>query len=219
MTVKQDFYLAYAWYEAHKDLGFSVSWSEFFRLRRAYKEPQRFYHTWQHIYECVSFVNLHYGNQPGVVLALFYHDAVYDPASKTNEQDSALMWLRYADKLQIDRGFGVVPVINELILMTINHKVLPHQSYVFQIMNDADMHVFLCPDEHYLEYARNVWREYKAVGEAAYLKGRLDFLNNLDVEKIFLTHQARELVHHARANIDLEKTILMTSPEQILVKD
>jgi predicted metal-dependent HD superfamily phosphohydrolase len=216
MSLKFDMVLAPAWFFAHKELGLWPDWKEYFRLRKAYSSPGRFYHTWQHIYECVKFVHIHYGWQALVVLALFYHDSVYDVDRKDNEEMSAKAWLDYAKRRRIACASSIVNVA-DMIRMTANHKVDNDLPYQFKMMNDADMHVFLCPDHHYLEYSRNIWREYSKFGRDQYLAGRRTFLASIDYRTIFYTHQARKKMKIARANLELERVILEDCPDEILV--
>lgn len=217
MKLKFDFLLARAWFLAHRDLGLMPDWQEYLRLRKAYAEPHRHYHTWQHIYECVKFVKIHYGFQHSVVLALFYHDVIYDVQRKDNEEESAQAWIKYAKSRDVQRHQSLkMNMIADMIRMTANHKVDDDQPLSFKMMNDADMHVFLCPDHHYLEYSRNIWREYSSFGREAYLAGRLSFLASVDHTTMFHTHQAKERMHHAKANLELERVILETEPDQIL---
>ena len=66
------------------------------KLLHAYQEPQRAYHTQQHIVECLALfekVHSQIEDTLAVQLAIFFHDVVYQPRSATNEQDSAV-WLR-----------------------------------------------------------------------------------------------------------------------------
>lgn len=217
MKLKMDLFLAREWFRAHKALGISCDWTEFLRLRREYSSDGRFYHTWQHIYECVRFVERHYGFQSFVVLALFYHDVVYAIDRKDNEEESAKVWLAYAFRKGLSKYNTDALMIADLIRMTASHRVDPEKGLLYHMMNDADMHIFLCPDHHYLDYAKNIWLEYRSFGREAYLAGRLDFLGKIDPSDMFYTHQARKLVRHARANLDLEKTILTDTPDQILV--
>lgn len=218
MKLKFDILLARAWYSAHRELGLWPDWKEYARLRKAYGAEGRYYHTWQHIYECVKFVQLHYGFQPLVILALFYHDVVYDVNSKTNEIDSAAEWDKYARSRDLHRHqFLKLKAVSDMILMTAHHKPEANAPLMFLMMNDADMHVFLCPDHHYLEYARNIWREYSSFGREGYLAGRLAFLASVDHKTIFYTHQARDLMHHAKANLELERVILEEDPDRILM--
>ena len=216
--IKQDLFLAKEWLLAHRALGLWPDWREFRLVRADYQKPGRYYHTWQHIYETVLFTRKHYGFQPLVIFALFYHDVVYDASSKTNEYESAIQWEMYAKIRGLVRHNSLkVKTVSDLIKMTIKHRPEPNRPLIFSMMSDADMSIFLCPDEHYLEYARNIWREYSSFGRDAYLKGRLNFLATVDPETMFYTHQAKRMVHHARANLDLERTILESEPERILV--
>jgi predicted metal-dependent HD superfamily phosphohydrolase len=218
MSLKHDIFLAKEWFLAHRALGLWPDWREFKRIRTIYKGPDRHYHTWQHIYETCLFVRRHYGFQPLVILALIYHDVIYNVKSKLNEEESAIVWETYAMTRSLHRHKSLkVKEVAELIRMTAKHKVEENATLSFRIMSDADMSIFLCPDEHYLEYARNIWREYHSFGRDAYLTGRLHFLSTVDPDTMFYTHQAKALVHHARANLDLERTILETDPERILV--
>jgi len=70
----------------------AARWYE--RLARAYDEPQRHYHNQQHIAECLwEFDQARsLARQPITVeLALWFHDAVYDPKAGDNEEQSAAL--------------------------------------------------------------------------------------------------------------------------------
>lgn len=219
MTLKQDIFLAKEWFLAHREFGLWPDWYEFKRLKTIYQSEGRYYHKWQHIYECLRFARLHYGYHPLVIFALFYHDVVYNIKRKDNEFQSAEDWKEYAEGRGMLRHHTLkVKFISDLILMTAGHKLDDNASLDARIMSDADMHVFLCPDHHYLEYAQGIWLEYKSFGREAYLAGRLQFLSTIDPDKMFYTHQAKAMVHHARANLDLERTILESDPERILIE-
>jgi predicted metal-dependent HD superfamily phosphohydrolase len=212
-------YLFAEWLSAHFRAGVVPSWNEFWRLMKCYSEPHRYYHTVQHIYECLRYLRKHYGDQRMIHLvqfAIFYHDIVYDVTKKDNEEQSAKQWMDYSRNLSSMMLVHRL-VVESLIEMTASHKLAPNSSILFKIMNDVDMHVFLCPDGHYLEYARNVWKEYSVFGREGYLKGRLQFLSTIDVDSMFFTSEALEHIHHARANLALEKEILTSCPDQILV--
>ena len=214
--MRYDLFLAREWFLAHRALGLWPDWKEFARIRSIYKGSDRHYHTWQHIYETCLFVRRHYGFHPLLIFALFYHDVVYDTLRKDNEELSAITWETYAKQRGLHRHQSLkVRQVGDLIRMTAKHCVEEGQGLIFQMMSDADMSIFLCPDDHYLEYARGIWREYGHVGQEAYIKGRLHFLSTVDPETMFYTHQARQRVHHARANLDLERTILETDPARI----
>lgn len=64
----------------------------FAKLKSAYSEPHRHYHTEQHIDDCLERLDevselVHVPED--VELALWFHDAIYKPTSSTNEANSA----------------------------------------------------------------------------------------------------------------------------------
>ncbi|MGQ2921153.1 MAG: HD domain-containing protein [Hydrogenophaga sp.] len=81
-----------AWQQAWADLGLPAPAGLFEALVAAYEEPQRHYHSLQHLAECLAHCDQvrHLARHPGeVAVALWFHDAVYDVQGKSNEQQSA----------------------------------------------------------------------------------------------------------------------------------
>src|SRR5215469_15140333 len=70
--------------------GDAIVWYE--KLAHAYGGPHRYYHNQQHIGDClVEFDHArNLATQPEAVeLAIWFHDAVYDPKASDNEEQSA----------------------------------------------------------------------------------------------------------------------------------
>jgi predicted metal-dependent HD superfamily phosphohydrolase len=61
-----------------------------------YSEPQRFYHTLTHIEHCLSLFDKirHELEKPDAIeLAIWFHDVIYQPGAKNNEQLSADLFM------------------------------------------------------------------------------------------------------------------------------
>ncbi|CAB3965984.1 MULTISPECIES: hypothetical protein [Burkholderia] len=85
-------------------------------LARSYAEPARHYHTLAHVRRCLRHVDLarDWIPEPDVVeLALWFHDVIYVPGAKNNEQHSA-DWFRHLAAGQI----GACDRICAMILAT-----------------------------------------------------------------------------------------------------
>src|SRR5438445_1363039 len=83
-----------------------AGWYE--RLMTVYAEPQRHYHNQQHIAECLTEFDqaLHLARRPvEAELALWFHDAVYDPIRGDNEEQSAAL----AKRCLVEAGMGSGP--------------------------------------------------------------------------------------------------------------
>ncbi|MEA5468385.1 hypothetical protein VB714_05850 [Spirulina sp. 06S082] len=59
----------------------------------AYREKHRYYHTLQHIEECLILYDRLPTKSPTVEIALWFHDVIYNPQGPNNEMQSA----NYAD--------------------------------------------------------------------------------------------------------------------------
>lgn len=71
-------------------------------ISERHSERHRHYHTLSHLAELFSFLDSPYGaeiapsRRPLVEYAIFFHDIIYDPRSRTNEEDSAKLFRQYA---------------------------------------------------------------------------------------------------------------------------
>jgi predicted metal-dependent HD superfamily phosphohydrolase len=80
------------WNGLLRGLGVAAENDTFFRLQSAYAEKHRAYHTSRHIDECLSLLDeptYLAGHPAEVECALWFHDAIYEPTSKSNEERSA----------------------------------------------------------------------------------------------------------------------------------
>ncbi|MBU3948739.1 MAG: hypothetical protein KJ882_00505 [Proteobacteria bacterium] len=77
------------WLDLMKSLGVAPSLETYNKLKRAYSEPHRYYHTEVHINDCLSeldsVINLT-ENAVEVETAIWFHDAIYRPYAFDNER-------------------------------------------------------------------------------------------------------------------------------------
>ncbi|VAV99741.1 hypothetical protein MNBD_ALPHA05-1486 [hydrothermal vent metagenome] len=189
----------------------------FERLKARYSEAGRFYHCWTHIeqivceYDNVAFM---ISNESCVLYAIYYHDAIYDPSSFSNEEDSADLFRR--EILPIENE-DIVHVACEFINATKTHKlpdiadekVLTDCRYFL----DLDMSILGADANEYKSYAKSIRREYSAYDDGAYCFGRTKILESfLRAERIFLTdYFVEKYERQANVNIKNELSILRSS--------
>ena len=80
------------WNTLLRELGLPAETRTFSLLQSAYAEGHRAYHTARHIDECLSLFDelKQLCRSPAEVeCALWFHDAIYEPMSKSNEERSA----------------------------------------------------------------------------------------------------------------------------------
>lgn len=170
------------------------------RIVTAYSEPHRQYHSLDHITAVIAeFESLreHFQDPDAALLALFFHDIVYDPARSDNEE-------RSAEALREILSGRAADLACAHILATKRHEAdTPDTALVV----DIDMAILSAPWPDYLRYAENVAREYLPVyGTEAYAKGRCEmFLKPIQDRQIFLTDifAAREADAHRNVRDEL----------------
>jgi len=168
----------------------------------AWREPQRRYHTLQHLGECVALferVGALATHPAEVEVGLWFHDAVYDVGRSDNEARSA-DWLREAagaDGVAVD----VVERICALIMAT-RHAALP-TGVDAQLFVDIDLAILAADEARFAEYERQIRAEYAFVPEATFRTRRRAVLGGfLERERIYSTPRLRdELEARARANL------------------
>lgn len=184
-------------------------------LRRRLAEPHRHYHTQQHIDTLLGMMSAKradFRRVAAVELAIWFHDAVYDPAARDNERRSAALMR------EMLRGLadpGLIGIAEAMILATETHAVpkelAPDIAEDVALFLDLDMAILAAEPTAYDRYAEGVRREFvPVVGEAAYVAGRLDFLiKTLSGGRLlFQTAWGRSMEAAARENMERERATL-----------
>lgn len=143
-----------------------------------YNEPQRYYHTLDHIQALLNLADKYdtaISDKITVYLAIYFHDIVYDPKSKTNEEDSAELFAKHFRSV-LDEA--TCQKVYQYIIETKKHDVEACEDKDLKLFIDFDMSILGQDVETYAEYARNVRKEYEFVPEEDYCKGRATVLTS-----------------------------------------
>ena len=172
------------------------------QLLRAWAEPQRHYHTLQHLAECLTLfdtLRAHAKQPADIELALWFHDAIYDVQGHDNEARSA----HWAVEALAAGGVDTARCqrVHDLIMATC-HTALP-ASPDQALLVDIDLAILGAPAARFAEYTQQISAEYAWVPSEVYaVKRRAVLLGFLDREQIYTTPAvAQRLEERARANL------------------
>lgn len=178
-------------------------------LRTRLSEPHRAYHSQTHIDAMLARFRKAreaFHVPEAVELAIWFHDAVYEPGAMDNERRSAVLLRRALDGLAAS---ALLEAAELMILATEHHAVplgLPAPLTAdLAAFLDLDMAVLGASPVEYDLYAAGVAREFvPVVGEAAYRQGRAAFLRRAlaTATPLFHTSPVQEALERpARANM------------------
>ncbi|MFF3552538.1 HD domain-containing protein [Streptomyces tsukubensis] len=175
-------------------------------LLARWSEPQRRYHTTDHLAAVLDRIDLlaDRAADPDLVrLAAWFHDAVYRPDRSENEERSAAL----AERALPEAGLGAAATaeVARLVRLTVTHAPEPGDANG-AVLCDADLAILAAPPEAYRSYARAVREEYAFVPDDAFRQGRAAVLRQLlALPRLFHTpYGAREWEAPARANMTAE---------------
>ncbi|MFB2924264.1 hypothetical protein [Aerosakkonema funiforme] len=197
----------------------TVSQKVFLDLTAAYTSTERFYHNLAHILQVIERVEMmrsHSQNFAALEFAAWFHDVIYDPKAKDNEEKSATYTADVLSSLAIPRE--TIDTAVNLILATQNHHPIAN-SIDSQIFLDADLSILGSFETEYRNYAQAIRQEYSWLSDAEYRLGRKQVLEKfLQRERIYFTEQMfATLEVKARQNIQEEiKSLLEANGNKIL---
>lgn len=182
------------------------------KLKCRYTEPHRYYHNLRHIDACLE----EYSEVQDILqdpfelwLAIWFHDVVYDPRGKDNEELSA----QYAEAtLQGTLERDTQSLVSQLILATKHDKLASSNSERFIV--DIDLAILGKDRTIFTEYEMNIRREYEWVPEDMFRRGRANILKGfLARDSIYQTEHfyekyedsARDNIRHSISALTKEK--------------
>jgi predicted metal-dependent HD superfamily phosphohydrolase len=183
----------------------------FLRLRAAWSAKSRRYHDLEHLADCLRELDAT-GAEPGIAdvaeLALWYHDAVYEPGAPTCEERSATLLCEDSALLDVPHASAVASA--ECVRSTAHVAGKKPTCASAELVVDVDLSILGRDVLRFLEFEYAVEEEYASVPSTMYFLARGRFLEQLLASPvIFRTDHFRERYEaNARSNI----TALLRSP-------
>ena len=169
-----------------------------------YDEPHRRYHDRRHLEQVLNRVErllaaVAVPDPEAVRLAALFHDAVYDPRSKRNEADSALLAGQVLAGLEPP---GRIAAVQRLVLATADHQAsAPDEA----VLLDADLAILASSRPAYVAYVRAVRQEFGHLPDPAWRLGRTEAIGTLlALPRLFSTPAMQDEELPARANLAAE---------------
>jgi predicted metal-dependent HD superfamily phosphohydrolase len=171
------------------------------QLCEAYSEPHRHYHGWRHVTHCLEQFDLAASlmQDPNAVeMALWFHDAVFQPGARENERQSADLFVLRASGQFSDVLVGKV---RDFILWTTHVEPPRNRDGCFVV--DIDLSGLGSSWEKFLRDSKRIRKESKDVPDQIFCSAQVRFLQSLlERQRIFYSdvfHRGCE--QRARRNI------------------
>ena len=176
-------------------------WKE---IETKYLEAGRHYHNLSHLNSLLDVlkpIQNQFTSWDVLVMAIAYHDVVYNTLKQNNEEKSAAL----AVKRLTESGFpkNQVSACEEFILATKRHE---ERSREINLFTDADLAILGAEKITYQQYTEQIRKEYAFYPDLIYKPGRKKVLNHfLQMDRIYKSAAFFEQYEtQARINLQAE---------------
>lgn len=183
------------------ELAAATAWE---KLSSGYSETHRHYHNLAHLDRMLSRMDRVAPENDAMELAIWFHDAIYDPLARDNEARSADLFINCL-------GTIVSPYlaqkVAQLILATDPKRPRSGEDDE-NLLIDIDLSILGSSPEEYDQYRTDIRKEYAIVPEPDFNRGRISVLENFLRYPIFVREEFTDLEAQARMNIEREIELL-----------
>lgn len=160
---------------------FQIDVIDYDGIVKYYSEPHRFFHTMKHVERLIEGILacdfLGDSEKEILILTAIYHDIIYNPQNKNNEEKSAELLKEHT---RIPSNIGITMAC-DIILNTKTHKKTG--NILVDTFLDLDMEtISKTTFVKMLQYERKVFKEYQFVDYKTYKEERIKFLENVSQE-------------------------------------
>lgn len=140
-----------------------------------YNEPHRYYHNMDHIETMINDGKNRNVLSDDLLLAIIFHDIIYEPKSNDNEQKSAELFYSYIKNDEIKQA----------ILDTKTH--IPTTELSKHLCN-LDLSILRKDYKTFIDFENKIFKEYQFVDYKIYKEKRLEVLIKLGVNPEWLNY-------------------------------
>jgi len=166
----------------------------------------RAYHNWKHIEDCLEELKQMEDTweiptiRNGIILALYYHDCVYEPLKDDNEERSAERAV--IDLMALGMPEKFTNLVSDLIMLT--KHTGEATDFPGEIVMDIDLAVLGKSSKIFRNYEDNIRVEYSGYSSRVYREGRIKVLEHfMNKPKIYQTmYFFKKYEDSARKNIE-----------------
>lgn len=140
-----------------------------------YDEKHRFYHNWDHIDRMIRLAYDQNMVTEELLLAIIFHDIIYDPKEKDNEEKSAELFynmFKYNTNVDVEK-------IKNAILDTKNHN--HYSSEISEQLCMLDLYYLYNDFKVFYDNSMDIFKEYQFVDFATYKVERKKVLEKYNV--------------------------------------
>ena len=148
------------------------------QLVDSYSEPQRVYHTLNHIEHCLTHfdrISAQLQNPVAVELAIWFHDVIYAPGGADNEQLSADLFMELTQDFFDD---SLRNTVYQHIMATL-HDGSQIDNNDTKFMVDIDLSSFALPWPEFSRDSNNLRKEMSSLSDEDFYRKQFEFQQNL----------------------------------------
>ncbi len=180
-------------------------WDE---ISRYYSGKNRYYHNLKHISNMLKQAKTHQNeiiDFDTLRFAIWYHDIIYKATRKDNETKSSVFAEKRLKSMNFDQKR--VKNVQKLIISTKKHEILLHENSDNAYLLDFDLSILGTDWETYLNYTRQIRKEYKIYPDFMYNSGRKKVLQTFLERKSLYFTETYKMRFEAQARKNLNKEI------------
>lgn len=197
----------FLWRNLWMSLGAVLGLHDYEKLIICYQEPHRAYHTLTHINECLTEmkkVEKAFEHPAVVIIAIWYHDIIYDTRAHDNEEKSA----QCAREIMKRTGFpdyfsGYV----EAMILATKHTESATLSRDAEYFLDIDLAILGKEPSQFDVYEKQIRQEYIWVDEVEYKKGRTKVLSSFIEKPLIYRTEYFRARYEEQARINIERSL------------